>query len=197
MSLREVNARLPEDRLIVFSVGTDHHPFERMVNWAEQWADAHPAYRVIVQHGTAAAPASLEGRDLIPHDELRRLLAAALVVVSHGGPSTVMDARMAGRMPIVVPRDNALGEHVDDHQLRFARHLDNHGLARCATTRDEFFDLMDEALADPAAFVIPRPELEAASGVVKLGRVLDDLLGIHTVLIPNDIGPQFGSFLEP
>ncbi len=196
MSLSVANLPLPEDQMIVISVGTDHHPFERLVEWAEQWAAANQSYRVIVQRGTVAAPQSLESHDLIPHDELRRLFAAALVVVSHGGPSTVMDARMAGRMPIVVPRDDSLGEHVDDHQLRFARHLDHHGLAKCATTPKEFDALMAQALAHPDDFTIPRQELEAASGVVKLGQVLDDLLGIKTLLTPNNIEPHRNPVLE-
>lgn len=182
--------------MIVFSVGTDHHPFDRLVVWASEWAAVNPQHRVVVQRGTAAAPEGLESHDLIPHDELRRLFAAAKVVVSHGGPSTVMDARMAGRMPIVVPRDSSRGEHVDDHQMRFARHLDRHGLARCATTREEFFALVEEAIADPDSFVIPRQELEAASGVVKLGTVLDELLGIRTQLTPNDIEPHRNPVLE-
>lgn len=196
MALSESKQPVLEDHLIVFSVGTDHHPFDRLVVWATEWAAANPAYRVIVQRGTAAAPDDLESHDLIPHDELRRLFAAAEIVVSHGGPSTVMDARMAGRMPIVVPRDSSRGEHVDDHQMRFARHLDRHGLARCATTRDDFFALMAEAIEQPDSFVIPRQELEAASGVVKLGKVLDDLLGIHTQLTPNDIEPHRKPVLE-
>lgn len=196
MALSESKQPLPEDHMIVFSVGTDHHPFDRLVAWASEWAAVNPEYRVVVQRGTAAAPEGLESHDLIPHDELRRLFAAAEVVVSHGGPSTVMDARMAGRMPIVVPRDSSLGEHVDDHQMRFARHLDRHGLARCATTREEFFTILEKAIADPDSFVIPRQELEAASGVVKLGMVLDELLGIHTQLTPNDIEPHRNPVLE-
>ncbi len=195
MSLTEAKLPVSEDQMIVISVGTDHHPFQRLVEWSEGWAAANTGYRVIVQRGTVDAPANIESHDLIPHDELRRLFASALVVVSHGGPSTVMDARMAGRLPIVVPRDDSLGEHIDDHQLRFARHLDQHGLAKCATTREEFDVLMSQAIADPSTFTIPRQELEAASGVVKLGLVLDDLLGIHTRLTPNDIEPHRGPVL--
>jgi UDP-N-acetylglucosamine transferase subunit ALG13 len=181
-----------DGRLVVVSVGTDHHPFERLVTWSREWAIANPTYRVVVQRGTVVAPEGVESHDLVPHDELRRLFASSTAVVSHGGPSTVMDARMAGRLPIVVPRDDSLGEHIDDHQMRFARHLARHGLARCATTRDEFFALLAEAIARPQEFRIARQELEAASGVVKLGGVLDELLGIQTELVLDDIEPRRG-----
>ncbi len=168
------------------SVGTDHHPFDRLVGWMVEWSAEHPAHRVVVQRGTADEPMGVESHDLIPHDELRKLFGAATVVISHGGPSTVMDARMAGRLPIVVPRDRALGEHVDDHQVRFSRHLERHGLARCAVTRAQLFSLIDEALAEPSRFRIRRQDLETSSGVVRFGQVVDELLGIHTELVLDE-----------
>lgn len=174
---------LEDQNLIVISVGTDHHPFARLVEWSCAWADRNPAYRVVVQRGTVDAPTGVESHDLIPHDELRRLFASSLAVVSHGGPSTVMDARMAGRIPIVVARNPELGEHVDDHQMRFADHLARHGLARCAKDKSTFMSLLDEAIAHPARFIVPRQETQAASGVVRLGEVLDDLLTTRTELV--------------
>ncbi len=54
------------------------------------------------------------------HDRLEELLAQATVVVCHGGPGTVTEARDAGHVPLCMPRDPELGEHVDDHQQRFA-----------------------------------------------------------------------------
>jgi UDP-N-acetylglucosamine transferase subunit ALG13 len=47
----------------------------------------------------------------------------AQIVISHGGPATISEARTAGTIPIVVPRLAAFGEHVDDHQLRYATYL--------------------------------------------------------------------------
>ncbi len=64
------------------------------------------------------------------------------------------------------------------------------------TARKEFDALMAQALAHPDDFTIPRQELEAASGVVKLGQVLDDLLGINTLLTPNNIEPHRNPVLE-
>ncbi len=168
--------------LVVLSVGTDHHPFGRLVDWMVEWGRAHPEHKLIMQRGTVPAPEDFESHELIPHDQLRELFRSATAVVSHGGPSTVMDARMAGRLPIVVGRDPARGEHVDGHQLRFAAHLGHHELARVASTRDELFALLDEALAEPEAFQIPLQEIEASAGVAEFGRVLDDLLGIETRL---------------
>ncbi len=168
--------------LVVISVGTDVHPFDRLVGWAAAWAAQNPECKVVLQRGTAKAPDDVESHELIPHDELRDLFRNATAVVSHGGPSTVMDARMSGRFPIVVPRDPKLGEHVDDHQLRFAAHLAEHGLARLATTEAEFVSLLEETLEDPEPFTIPVEETVTSAGVVRFGEVVDELLGIETTL---------------
>ena len=178
----------PQGARIVVSVGTDHHPFDRLVGWIDAWAEAHPEASVLVQRGTSTPTNNVESIDLVGHAELRREFAAADVVISHGGPSTVMDARMAGRLPIVVPRDSSLGEHVDKHQMRFADHLHRHGLARLALTQVEFDRLLDEALADPDAFTIPRPDTGAPPGVVHFGAVVDDLLGINTPIVQQADG---------
>lgn len=179
----EPSSEEPGAELVVVSVGTDHHPFDRLVRWTTAWAANRPTAKVVLQRGSAPAPSGIESHDLIPHDELRTLFSAADAVVSHGGPSTVMDARMAGKFPIVVPRDPELGEHVDDHQLRFAKHLAHHGLARLVVSEDEFVEALHEVLADPESYTIPRSsEGGASAGVVRFGEVLDDLLGVKTPL---------------
>lgn len=165
---------------VVVSVGTDHHPFDRLVQWVDQWSALHPDVTVFMQSGKSTGPQKVPHAELVAHGELLRLFGAAKIVVSHGGPSTVMDARSAGRLPIVVPRDPARGEHVDGHQMRFADHLELHGLARLAGSEFEFRQLLDEALADPSEFRIDRSKAEAPSGVVQFGAVVDGLLGVHT-----------------
>lgn len=161
---------------MVASVGTDHHPFDRLVRWVDAWAADHGGdVRVVVQHGTASPPAVAEGHALIPRDRLHELVAAATVVVSHGGPSTIVEACRLGRVPVVVPRDPALGEHVDGHQQRFARLMTERGLIRLADDEDRLRGWLDEDLAHGA----PRPRVELpdpAAGAARLARVVEDLL---------------------
>ena len=46
-----------ETPLLLVSVGTDHHPFDRLVRWAGAWLAAHPgAVRCLMQTGTSAPP---------------------------------------------------------------------------------------------------------------------------------------------
>ena len=55
--------------------------------------------------------------------QMEESIATADIVITHGGPATIALARSAGRLPIVVPRLRRYGEHVDDHQLWYARRL--------------------------------------------------------------------------
>src|SRR4051794_18891784 len=101
---------------VVVLVGTDHHPFERIVRWADQWATSHPDDDVFVQHGHTDSPNVARGAAFVSPADLGTILQSAHVAIIHGGPGTLAEARYAGHRPIVVPRDPEKGEHVDSHQ---------------------------------------------------------------------------------
>ena len=177
-------------KLVAVSVGTDHHPFDRLVRWVATWASGKDV-RVVVQRGTADEVAGVECPTVMPHDELRKLFAAADIVVCHGGPSTVMDARQAGRFPVVVPRDPKFGEHVDGHQMAFAEHLKRHEQAQVVHERDELYALLDRAMVDASEFEFEE-QSRSLDGVIAFGRVLDDLLGTSTPItgVAEVSGPE-------
>jgi UDP-N-acetylglucosamine transferase subunit ALG13 len=77
------------------------------------------------------------------------VLARSDVVVTQGGPGGIMDARRAGRLPVVVPRLAAMGEVVDDHQVAFTQHLAGLGHICRVTTREEFDRALDDAVRNP------------------------------------------------
>jgi UDP-N-acetylglucosamine transferase subunit ALG13 len=122
---------------ITVLVGTDHHDFSRLVRWADDWQRDHLDDEVLVQHGFSPAPSLARGLELVPPTELVELLRTADVVVTHGGPGTIMSARHAGHHPIAVPRDPGLGEHVDEHQMRFVTWAAAKGLCDEAVSVEE------------------------------------------------------------
>jgi UDP-N-acetylglucosamine transferase subunit ALG13 len=160
---------------VFVSVGTDHHPFERLVGWAERWAAAHPEDTVVVQHGTTRAPTGVEHAELYRRDEMRAQLESADAVVISCGPGGVMDVRSTGRRPVVVARRADLGEHVDDHQQAFARHLARTGLAVCVETEQEFAAVLEDARRDAPAWRV-QPESAAPSGIARIGELIDELV---------------------
>lgn len=142
--------------LVLVTVGTDHHPFDRLVGWVDEWfaALAPGTVRCVMQTGTSRPPRHAEWRTYLGYAELEEHLRRAAVVVCHGGPATIMDARSAGRRPIVVPRRRRLGEHVDDHQRRFARRMRPTGHIALAEEWPALRELLDEAVADPTRYLL-------------------------------------------
>lgn len=105
------------------STGTHHQPFDRLVAAAEAVAVA-TGERVVLQRGCSHRPAPhCEVYAVLTPDVFEDLLGRARVVVLHGGSSSFLQARALGHRPIVVPRRPELGEHVDDHQVRFIASL--------------------------------------------------------------------------
>ena len=189
-----------EDRpIVIVSVGTDHHRFDRLVQWTEGYAAKRQDVAFVVQRGTSRTPKGVASQELIPHQAIQAMFRRAAVVVSHGGPSTVMDARAQGCLPIVVPRNPDFGEHVDGHQMRFADHLEANGIAKVARNEEEFVRLLTEALENPGSFSIGVAEVAVPPGVVRLGQVLDDLLGITTPINapePTDPAPPIQRIID-
>jgi len=128
---------------VVVSVGTDHHRFDRMIEWIER-ARTELGLDVFVQHGaTSGAGADpVESVDYVGADELATLMRDADAVVCHGGPGTISLARTSGHRPIVIARNPAFGEHVDDHQMRYVAKLAGEGIVDTAGSPEELIALL-------------------------------------------------------
>ena len=114
----------------VVTVGTSRrYAFDRLVRASELVGDGP----VVVQRGSSTVqPRGARVVDFMSFDELSAEIAAAEAVVTHAGIGSVLLALMHGHRPVVMPRDPALGEGVDDHQVHFARRLEREGLATVA-----------------------------------------------------------------
>ena len=167
--------------LLLVTVGTDHHPFDRLVRWAGTWLDGHPGrLRCLMQTGTSAPPttAGADWQAYLEYDALQAAMASAAAVVCHGGPGTILGARHMGAVPIVVPRQHRLGEHVDDHQVAFARRLAAQGGdIHLAETEAGMHRLLDRVVAEPAAFRAGPDDRATAGAVEEFGRLVDGLVG--------------------
>jgi UDP-N-acetylglucosamine transferase subunit ALG13 len=140
---------MPESAHLFVTVGTDHHPFDRLVGWVDDWLRSTPdPPSCLIQSGTSSAPTHGRGVAYLGYREMERALDDARVVVSHGGPATIMLALQRGRRPIVVPRRGDLGEHVDDHQVAFARRLAREGEVDVAVTEEELHTFLTRAFEE-------------------------------------------------
>lgn len=161
---------------VVVTVGTDHHPFDRLMSWIEAWATVHPDVAVLVQRGRSTTPAGVHSVEMVGFDELVAAMAGADAVVAQGGPGGIMDARSVGHRPVVVPRRGSLGEHVDDHQVTFAGWMADRDLVWLATTTEDLADHLDRAMADPLALRIPPDAGATASTVTAFAAIVDPLI---------------------
>jgi len=92
------------------------------------------AREVRVQCREAVEPADgVVALGMIPREELAKELAAADVVVTHGGSGSCFEALAAGFRPVIVPRRASLAEHVDEHQTDVAKELSRRGAAAMLT----------------------------------------------------------------
>lgn len=121
---------------VFVTVGTDHHPFTRLIDWVDHWADARTDLDLVVQHGPARPARHGVNHELLDASDVAEQFAAADLVISQVGPGTIADANRAGHRPFVVPRDPALGEVVDDHQVAFGDFMAARGRCVSIRTRD-------------------------------------------------------------
>lgn len=94
--------------MIFVTTGTHHQPFHRLIRAARALDTGE---EVVVQQG------------VMPPEAWRAHVARARVVVCHAGPATIEAVAACGKVPIVVPRRALWREHVDDHQVAFARRI--------------------------------------------------------------------------
>ena len=159
-------------------VGTDHHPFDRLISWTNEWLGQHPEQvdRFFVQWGSASARPACLGAQVLEVGELRKLLDRAEVIVCHGGPNTIAEAWARGRMPIVVPRLARLGEHVDDHQAEFCERFAALGRIALARTLPDFTSLLAEAEAEPGRFRATNSDSTVDQAVASMGALIEEFV---------------------
>lgn len=161
---------------VFVSVGTDHLPFTRLVQWVEAWDTRGVGVRFRVQHGYTRAPRGAETDVMLDHETLTDVLAQSDVVVCQAGPGSIMDARATGHIPIVVPRLPELGECVDGHQVLFAHRLADAGAVRIAETEESFRTLIEAAVSEPVSFrADPRSE-DLSETVSRLNALVEELM---------------------
>ena len=111
--------------MIFATVGTHEDPFDRLCTELERLVSSGElAEPVHLQSGysTVATPSCSVER-MMPFERVQARMREARVVVTHGGPASIMQALALGKVPVVVPRQARFGEHVDDHQVRFAARI--------------------------------------------------------------------------
>lgn len=109
--------------MIFVTVGTHEQPFDRLVKCVDDLKkDGSIADEVIFQTGYSTyEPKYCKWQKLFPYQEMLQLVDKARIVITHGGPSSFIMPLQIGKTPIVVPRRHEFNEHVNNHQVSFAK----------------------------------------------------------------------------
>jgi UDP-N-acetylglucosamine--N-acetylmuramyl-(pentapeptide) pyrophosphoryl-undecaprenol N-acetylglucosamine transferase len=119
---------VPSLRRVVVVLGSWRQSFRRLV---ERLVEILPAeVETVWQTGHTDVSGLVDAPSpWLPARDLDALLRDSDLVITHAGMGASLDALSAGKLPVVVPREAAYGEQVDDHQTELARELDRLGLA--------------------------------------------------------------------
>lgn len=122
--------------MIVFTLGTINFPFHRSVNWLNSLLETKLINEpVVFQHGTT--PVNNLNHPLVTlHKSLTRYemqdyIQKSSLVISHAGQGSTRNLAELRASFILLPRLKRYGEHIDDHQLIFARQVEQFGIHYC------------------------------------------------------------------
>jgi len=109
--------------MIFVTVGTHEQQFDRLLKEIDRLKMVGVIdEEVFMQIGYSDyEPQHCKWKRLLPYSEMGEMLEQARIIITHGGPASFMAALQIGKIPIVVPRQKQYQEHVNDHQLSFAR----------------------------------------------------------------------------
>lgn len=109
--------------MIFVTVGTHEQPFNRLIECVDNLKkDGTINEEVVMQTGFSTyEPQYCRWQKLFPYQEMLKLVDKARIVITHGGPSSFIMPLQIGKAPIVVPRRHEYNEHVNNHQVSFAK----------------------------------------------------------------------------
>ena len=112
--------------MIFVTVGTHEQQFNRLIKFIDELKrDKVIVEDVIMQTGFCTyKPKYCEWYKLISYKDMEKNVRDARIVITHGGPASFIMPLQIGKVPIVVPRQEIFHEHVNNHQVDFAKQIE-------------------------------------------------------------------------
>ena len=107
--------------MIFVTVGTHEQPFNRLIKEVDRLvAEGKIKEKVVIQTGFSTyIPKYCEWHKMMSFNEMQTAYQTARIIITHGGPSSFLEALQYGKVPIVVPRQVEFNEHINNHQVDF------------------------------------------------------------------------------
>lgn len=109
--------------MIFVTVGTHEQPFNRLIKKVDELVyKGLIKEHVIMQIGFSTyGPKNCEWHKMMSFEEMQDCFKNARIVITHGGPSSFIEALSFNKVPVVVPRQEKYHEHVNNHQVDFVK----------------------------------------------------------------------------
>ncbi|MEE6637642.1 glycosyltransferase [Limosilactobacillus pontis] len=112
--------------MIFVTVGTHEQPFNRLIKCLDELkANNIINDSIIIQKGYSTyIPKFCKYYDFLPYDVMDKYVREANIVITHGGPATFLMPLKYNKVPIVVPRQQKFNEHINNHQVKFVKFIE-------------------------------------------------------------------------
>jgi len=123
--------------MIVVTLGTIPYPFNRALLWIDKLLkEGLITEPIFIQYGMSdisilASHADITAASTVTSEELLALVDKARLVISHAGQGSTQMLAARGASFILLPRLKRYREHIDDHQLGFAKSVESFGVRYC------------------------------------------------------------------
>lgn len=127
------------------TVGNSKQRFDRLMDIIEYCSDLLPkpiyiqtGYNEydICQHNDVECTRSFSG------DNYKEILNTSEILVMHAGAGSLINAVRLGKKPVIMPRNQEYGEHVDNHQVEFAHQIKKTNLAFVINNQQELENIL-------------------------------------------------------
>jgi UDP-N-acetylglucosamine transferase subunit ALG13 len=112
--------------MIFVTVGTERFPFDRLIKFLDHKVAAGIITdEVFGQIGYSGyVPRTFVYSRFLTFGEMIAHISSADIVVAHAGVGTTLLCLSLDKIPIILPRQKAMSEHLDNHQIEFSRQME-------------------------------------------------------------------------
>jgi UDP-N-acetylglucosamine transferase subunit ALG13 len=134
--------------MIFVITGTEAFPFNRLIEELERLKQERLIKDdIYIQLGSCTyIPANCTFDNWLPFNIMCENILKADVVIAHAGAGTTLLCLELGKTPIIVTRQKCYNEHLDDHQVPFAKMMEKLDYAVVAYDISEIHICMEKLL---------------------------------------------------
>ena len=126
---------------VFVTVGFDIRPFDRLLKVIDSgiYQRIIPPNTLVQKGHSKYNLKHCKSKNFLDYYELIKSLNNSDLVIAHAGVGTVLLCLSSGKIPILFPRMFDFGEHVDNHQVDFARIMAERKHALLARNEEELY----------------------------------------------------------